>query len=132
MSYLCTRYLKRQPIDDGVIAQLVEQRTENPCVPGSIPGDTTNQQKSISLQIKPWTTVKGAQGFIFFDCRISQANSSLTYTPQSLRDSSPNQGSNFGGETVPNLGTIVQLITEAASQIAPPHVKGRCLEEAEG
>ena len=27
--------------DDGVIAQLVEQRTENPCVPGSIPGDTT-------------------------------------------------------------------------------------------
>ena len=27
--------------EDGVIAQLVEQRTENPCVPGSIPGDTT-------------------------------------------------------------------------------------------
>ena len=25
----------------GVIAQLVEQRTENPCVPGSIPGGTT-------------------------------------------------------------------------------------------
>ena len=27
----------------GVIAQLVEQRTENPCVPGSIPGDTTRK-----------------------------------------------------------------------------------------
>ena len=27
----------------GVIAQLVEQRTENPCVPGSIPGDTTKK-----------------------------------------------------------------------------------------
>ena len=27
----------------GVIAQLVEQRTENPCVPGSIPGDTTTK-----------------------------------------------------------------------------------------
>ena len=26
---------------NGVIAQLVEQRTENPCVPGSIPGDAT-------------------------------------------------------------------------------------------
>ena len=26
---------------DGAIAQLVEQRTENPCVPGSIPGGTT-------------------------------------------------------------------------------------------
>ena len=27
--------------NNGVIAQLVEQRTENPCVPGSIPGGTT-------------------------------------------------------------------------------------------
>ena len=27
--------------NNGVIAQSVEQRTENPCVPGSIPGDTT-------------------------------------------------------------------------------------------
>ena len=26
---------------NGAIAQLVEQRTENPCVPGSIPGGTT-------------------------------------------------------------------------------------------
>ena len=33
--YLCTR--KR----DGAIAQLVEQRTENPCVPSSILGGTT-------------------------------------------------------------------------------------------
>ena len=29
----------------GVIAQLVEQRTENPCVPGSIPGDTTGNER---------------------------------------------------------------------------------------
>ena len=29
-----------------VIAQLVEQRTENPCVPGSIPGDTTSESES--------------------------------------------------------------------------------------
>ncbi len=28
-------------IATGTIAQLVEQRTENPCVPGSIPGGTT-------------------------------------------------------------------------------------------
>ena len=33
--YLCTRKNK------GAIAQMVEQRTENPCVPGSIPGGTT-------------------------------------------------------------------------------------------
>ena len=31
--YLCTR---------GALAQLVEHRTENPCVPGSIPGGTTS------------------------------------------------------------------------------------------
>ena len=29
---------------NGAIAQLVEQRTENPCVPGSIPGGTTENQ----------------------------------------------------------------------------------------
>ncbi len=28
----------------GAIAQLVEQRTENPCVPGSIPGGTTSKK----------------------------------------------------------------------------------------
>ena len=28
----------------GTIAQLVEQRTENPCVPGSIPGGTTRKK----------------------------------------------------------------------------------------
>jgi hypothetical protein len=27
----------------GALAQLVEQRTENPCVPGSIPGGTTTR-----------------------------------------------------------------------------------------
>ena len=38
----------RVSVDDGAIAQLVEQRTENPCVPGSIPGGTT--QKTSHLQ----------------------------------------------------------------------------------
>ena len=31
----------------GAIAQLVEQRTENPCVPGSIPGGTTQKRLRI-------------------------------------------------------------------------------------
>ena len=31
--------------NNGAIAQLVEQRTENPCVPGSIPGGTTENQR---------------------------------------------------------------------------------------
>ena len=30
-------------LGDGTLAQLVEQRTENPCVPGSIPGGTTKK-----------------------------------------------------------------------------------------
>ena len=33
--------LQPQKRNNGAIAQLVEQRTENPCVPGSIPGGTT-------------------------------------------------------------------------------------------
>ena len=40
----------------GAIAQLVEQRTENPCVPGSIPGGTTakkaKQRKNPDFQRK--------------------------------------------------------------------------------
>ena len=36
--YLCSAKM------DGTIAQLVEQRTENPCVPGSIPGGTTEKR----------------------------------------------------------------------------------------
>ena len=31
----------KQSFTTGALAQLVEQRTENPCVPGSIPGGTT-------------------------------------------------------------------------------------------
>ena len=38
MLYLCIRKT------NGVIAQLVEQRTENPCVPGSIPGHPTKKK----------------------------------------------------------------------------------------
>ena len=37
-------------LKQGVIAQLVEQRTENPCVPGSIPGDTT-MHESVRQQV---------------------------------------------------------------------------------
>lgn len=35
-------YLHSQ-LRTGALAQLVEQRTENPCVPGSIPGGTTRK-----------------------------------------------------------------------------------------
>ena len=40
--------LHRQTKKDGAIAQLVEQRTENPCVPRSIRGGTTENQAVIT------------------------------------------------------------------------------------
>ncbi len=43
--YICTT----EKISNGFLAQLVEQRTENPCVPGSIPGETT---KRLDLSLK--------------------------------------------------------------------------------
>ncbi len=36
-------------LKNGAIAQLVEQRTENPCVPGSIPGGTTESQRVTAM-----------------------------------------------------------------------------------
>ncbi len=43
---------------DGAVAQLVEQRTENPCVPGSSPGGATEIIK------KPSTKVGGFFSFL--------------------------------------------------------------------
>ena len=42
-AYLCIRIPENRCTQKGAIAQLVEQRTENPCVTGSIPVGTTNQ-----------------------------------------------------------------------------------------
>ena len=39
--------LQPQTRNNGAIAQLVEHRTENPCVPGSIPGGTTFTKRKI-------------------------------------------------------------------------------------
>jgi hypothetical protein len=47
--------------NNGAIAQLVEQRTENPCVPGSIPGGTTQKR----LQIWKIPETNAFQGFLF-------------------------------------------------------------------
>ena len=41
-TYICTRFKTRR-IYDGAIDQLLEKMTENPCVPGSIPGGTTKK-----------------------------------------------------------------------------------------
>ena len=52
----------------GTIAQLVEQRTENPCVPGSNPGSTTSEQgESSRMALAFFFAVLHHDGFeIFF------------------------------------------------------------------
>ena len=40
--------MQPQKRNNGAIAQLVEQRTENPCVPGSIPGGTTQKKSQVN------------------------------------------------------------------------------------
>jgi hypothetical protein len=49
-------------ITAGTLAQSVEQRTENPCVPGSIPGGTTKQ---VSSNFKKLQT-PAKQGFLLY------------------------------------------------------------------
>ena len=51
--------LQPQTRNNGAIAQLVEQRTENPCVPGSIPGGTTlKKKKTVNIDYAPVTLDK--------------------------------------------------------------------------
>ena len=57
--YLCSRFGNKS----GAIAQLVEQRTENPCVPGSIPGGTTRRNANdlktrlLAFFLLSWTSI---------------------------------------------------------------------------
>ena len=64
-SYLCNRKRETNLASiknlDGAIAQLVEQRTENPCVPGSIPGGTTKRK----WWVEPVSCIICACGFFY-------------------------------------------------------------------
>ena len=53
IGYLCN------PYQNGVVAQLVEQRTENPCVTGSIPVDTTCKIKGFGTKVSDPFVFKG-------------------------------------------------------------------------
>ena len=76
--YICTRF-KTRSIYDGAIAQLVEQRTENPCVPGSIPGGTT---KNHSKKMKT-SEFQRIQRFSFcFNC-AKHADLGISIVPNS-------------------------------------------------
>ena len=71
--------LQPQTRNNGAIAQLVEQRTENPCVPGSIPGGTTFRKRKImkpaEIQSFQWvfslsTTRRNMQFGAIKNCRF--------------------------------------------------------------
>ena len=49
--------MQPQTRNNGAIAQLVEQRTENPCVPGSIPGGTTIE-KAVTKKVTAFLVSK--------------------------------------------------------------------------
>ena len=51
------KYIFAPQLSAGAIAQLVEQRTENPCVRGSIPRGTT--------------TLGNPEGFLFCFCTVA-------------------------------------------------------------
>ena len=51
----------------GTIAQSVEQRTENPCVAGSIPAGTTKSHKTTTVKTKKNPLDYILRGFFFLD-----------------------------------------------------------------
>ena len=57
---------------NGVIAQLVEQRTENPCVPGSIPGDTTSKSESCRNAALFFCTVFVPVSRLFYGSKLNR------------------------------------------------------------
>ena len=67
--YLCT------PYQNGVVAQLVEQRTENPCVTGSIPVDTTTKKKGLETAFQVLFSFIRAR---LFRARLSRVSRRVT------------------------------------------------------
>ncbi len=68
------KYLYLHPQNaNGAIAQLVEQRTENPCVPGSIPGGTTNKNaNSLKIRLLAFLFFLARHLYNFFDLKAQE------------------------------------------------------------
>ena len=65
------QFERKDEQSDGAVAQLVEQRTENPCVPGSSPGGATKKPSMI------------VEGFLYKGIMMIIYFLSLILTPQS-------------------------------------------------
>ena len=81
--------------EDGAIAQLVEQRTENPCVTGSIPVGTTLKIRELPTKVTLfflWSNMaemQGKTGKCFLQCfnrnDYSRCNLLQVQTPENRR-----------------------------------------------
>ena len=63
-------------LEDGAVAQSVEQRTENPCVAGSIPAHTTDNQA---------VTAKVVTVFCFGHTLVTHAQLNKLYITKTFR-----------------------------------------------
>ena len=73
--------------NDGAIAQLVEQRTENPCVPGSIPGGTTDKERVTKVTLFSFIAVFSFLDRMFKPClnRNLDMNTSVSLVHDTLK-----------------------------------------------
>ena len=82
----------------GAVAQSVEQRTENPCVGGSIPSYTTRTKKGLNTQcVKAFFLI--TNNYFFFDFAIAVFSSTLNFTILVIR--SKGKGLSSGNCTDP-------------------------------
>ena len=63
----------------GAIAQLVEQRTENPCVPGSIPGGTTEKSSSYLTEVTAFLLLYGYFGEVYVNQCVNRGVNHKNY-----------------------------------------------------
>ena len=92
----------------GAIAQLVEQRTENPCVPGSIPGGTTFKRFK-NKKIPEFQTNSG----IFIFPKVQKTAFHSIFFGQI-------RGTFLFPEKVPRIGLFISDFLDFASQIFYP------------
>ena len=77
--------------NDGAIAQLVEQRTENPCVTGSIPVGTTETERVTKVTLFSFRPFLGVFSLMFKPClnqklSMNPSISIIYYTSKTLKN----------------------------------------------
>ena len=84
------------PYNLGAIAQLVEQRTENPCVPGSIPGGTTSVTSvywsiRLSVRTRDFHSLKSSSTLLWTTRTIKKGNNKDSKSQIIKQENQPGQ-----------------------------------------